>query len=269
MHETRQDVIRDLVRTQVKAFALAFEIKHVAELENPEGVINSKVNNVFIAALGDEVRFYSALVRSLDSSLGSLVEAIALSIAHEHFEVTRHVEGKLYDKQTSAIASLLADYKTHRKQPSIEDYQSLRTLTTGAVSAKRHDSDYILKHRATGAFSLIELKLGGDLDNKKARSEKEALLEQFCILTNREGSEARVDLKFATGYNRYGEGKPWSQGRVLQYFAKDELLISSDFWNFVTQSPRGYEIVLEEYKQNAVWIGNAIEKVKSVYIKHQ
>lgn len=36
---------------------------------------------------------------------------------------------------------------------------------------------------------LIELKIGGDLDNKKARSEKEALLEQYCILANALGSE--------------------------------------------------------------------------------
>ena len=31
---------------------------------------------------------------------------------------------------------------------------------------------------------MIELKIGGDLDNKKSRSEKEALLEQFAILSN-------------------------------------------------------------------------------------
>ena len=51
---------------------------------------------------------------------------------------------------------------------------------------------------------LIELKIGGDLDNKKARSEKEALLEQYCILANSLGSEKNIRICFATAYNRYG-----------------------------------------------------------------
>lgn len=50
-------------------------------------------------------------------------------------------------------------------------------------------------------------------------------------------------------YNRYGEGKPWTQGRVRQFFADEELLISSKFWNLVCKSDRGYEIVLDELRK--------------------
>ena len=39
---------------------------------------------------------------------------------------------------------------------------------------KRHESDYYLYDEETGIHYLIELKIGGDLDNKKARSEKES-----------------------------------------------------------------------------------------------
>ena len=60
---------------------------------------------------------------------------------------------------------------------------------TGTAETKRHESDYYLLDKETGMHYLIELKIGGDLDNKKARSEKEALLEQYCILTNRLGEE--------------------------------------------------------------------------------
>lgn len=113
---------------------------------------------------------------------------------------------------------------------------------------------------------LIELKIGGDLDNKKARSEKEALLEQFCILTNELGSENKVRVLFATAYNRYGEGKPWSQGRVKQFFADEELCISRDFWNLVCKSDNGYDIVIDEYAKNAHFITEALNRIKSVYL---
>lgn len=113
---------------------------------------------------------------------------------------------------------------------------------------------------------LIELKIGGDLDNKKARSEKEALLEQFCILTNELGSENKVRVLFATAYNRYGEGKPWSQGRVKQFFADEELCISRDFWNLVCKSDNGYDIVIDEYTKNAHFITEALNRIKSVYL---
>jgi hypothetical protein len=55
---------------------------------------------------------------------------------------------------------------------------------------------------------LIELKFGGDLDNKKARSEKEAILEQFAILSNVLSDDTRIEVYFATVYNGFGEGRP-------------------------------------------------------------
>ena len=48
---------------------------------------------------------------------------------------------------------------------------------------------------------LVELKIGGDLDNKKARSEKEAILEQFSILSNNIKKNEIIEIKFATAYN--------------------------------------------------------------------
>lgn len=266
MNSSQERSIREVVKLQVAKYAKDFETRHLQELSDDKGVINSKVHNVFIAALGDEIRFFSALMRSLDSSLGSLVESIAIEIANQHFEVTRNVEGFLYKAQTSEIADLLESYKSRRQRPAVKDYQGLRLRTSGSKSSKRHESDYVLRNRRTGEYTLIELKLGGDLDNKKARSEKEALLEQFCILCNTEGRSAKVSLQFATGYNRYGEGKPWKQERVKQFFAPDELMISSDFWNFVTQSPRGYSVVLDEYNKSANLIGRAIGKVKAAYV---
>ena len=75
--------------------------------------------------------------------------------------------------------------------PQISDYKGISNKK-GTGIHKRHESDYYLIDQETGMHYLIELKIGGDLDNKKARSEKEALLEQYCILTNDLGSEEQV-----------------------------------------------------------------------------
>ena len=177
------------------------------------------------------------------------------------------MEGTLYNEQTDYIAELLEQYKRKedRRTPKVSDYKGI-SQKRGTAHTKRHESDYYLVDEDTGMHYLIELKIGGDLDNKKARSEKEALLEQFCILTNKLGSEDKVKILFATAYNRYGEGKPWIQGRVRQFFSDDELCISKDFWNLVCKSDNGYEIVIDEYKKNAHYINEALDEIKDAYL---
>jgi uncharacterized OsmC-like protein len=263
--EYKEKAIRGIVASFVKAYAAGFSDRHISEKDDEDGVINMKIHNVFIAALGSEIQYYSALARSLDSSLGNMLEKMAIQIAELHYKVTQHVEGKLYKAQTDYIAEILEEYKNHARYPFIKDYKGI-SLKTGDSITKRHESDYYLVDEDNGMHYLIELKIGGDLDNKKARSEKEALLEQYCILTNELGSEENVKILFATAYNRYGEGKPWTQGRVLQFFSKDELCISSDFWNLVCKSENGYDIVIDEYKKNAHYINEALDKIKNVYL---
>lgn len=266
-----EKAIRAVVRSHVEAYAAGFSDRHLSEVDDPEGTINMKIHNVFIAALGPDIQYYSALARSLDSSLGNMLEKMAINIAMLHFEVSQHVEGVIYQEQTDYIAELLEAYKNTRganhKKPTVADYEGIiyKRKDTAAHS-KRHESDYYLKDPETGMHYLIELKIGGDLDNKKARSEKEALLEQYCILANTLDSEDNIQICFATAYNRYGEGNPWKQGRVRQFFADEELLISSKFWNLVCKSENGYDIVLDEYKKNADKIINALTKIKRAYL---
>lgn len=262
----KERAIRSIVSGAVKSYANGFSTRHLAEVNDENGVINMKIHNVFIAALGPEIQYYSALARSLDSSLGNMLESMAIAIAQLNYEVSQHVEGTLYREQTDYIAELLEQYKrrTDRRVPRVTDYRGI-SRRTGIAEAKRHESDYYLLDHETGMHYLIELKIGGDLDNKKARSEKEALLEQYCILTNRLGEE-NVRILFATAYNRYGEGRPWTQGRVRQFFCDEELCISRDFWNLVCKSDQGYDIVIDEYKRNAHFINEALDEIKDVYL---
>jgi len=259
--------IRSIVETSVKTFAHTFSQRHISEFDDPDGTINMKIHNVFIAVLGSEIQYYTALVRSLDSSLGNMLESMAIAIARLFYDVTQSVEGYITGNQTQAIAKLLESYKSHSKLPMIKDYQSLRNQTKLSMHvSKRHDSDYYLFNRIYKNHYLIELKIGGDLDNKKARSEKEALLEQYCILSNNVSKDTQISLHFATAYNRFGEDKEWNQGRVLQFFAKDELLIGKDFWNFICNSNKGYELVIDEYKKNSKYIVKALRLIKHKYL---
>lgn len=262
----KERAIRSIVNSAVISYANGFSTRHLADVDNENGVINMKIHNVFIAALGKEIQYYSALARTLDSSLGNMLEGMAISIAKLNYEVSQHVEGTLYKEQTDYIAELLEQYKrsANRRIPKLTDYQGISKMT-GTAETKRHESDYYLLDEESGMHYLIELKIGGDLDNKKARSEKEALLEQYCILTNRLGEE-RVKILFATAYNRYGEGRPWTQGRVRQFFCEEELCISRDFWNLICKSEKGYDIVIDEYKKNAHFINEALDEIKDAYL---
>ncbi|MDI6788214.1 MAG: TdeIII family type II restriction endonuclease [Planctomycetota bacterium] len=263
-----EDTIRSIVRTSVGSYAAGFKDRHEAEVDDPEGTINMKIHNVFIEALGKEIQYYSALARSLDSSLGNMLENMAIEIAKLSFEVKRNVEGPLGVEQTREIAELLEKYKRHQKKPKIQDYQFLRQKPKdNKLSTKRHDSDYYLINKENNGHYLIELKIGGDLDNKKARSEKEAILEQFAILSNTLSKETKIKIYFATAYNRFGEGKEWKQERVRQFFADDELLIGKYFWSFICQSGNGYDIVLDEYRKNAYLIKDALETIKKIYLR--
>ncbi len=111
----KEKAIRAIVAASVESYAAAFSDRHIAEKDDEDGTINMKIHNVFIAALGPEIQYYSALARSLDSSLGNMLERMAIQIAKLHYTVTQHVEGKLYKEQTDYIAELLEQPKI-RKQ---------------------------------------------------------------------------------------------------------------------------------------------------------
>jgi hypothetical protein len=266
---TNEQAIRALVKSNVETFAQTFSERHIADIDNPEGTINMKIHNVFIAVLGEEIQYYTALVRSLDSSLGNMLEGLAINIAGLFYHVERKVEGPLYPEQTTIIAELLEGYKNNDNplRVSNDHYSRLRNITpANAPRTKTHISDYYLSDEESGKHYLIELKIGGDLDNKKARSEKEALMEQYAILANTLGPDADIQCYFATAYNRFGEDQPWNQGRVKQFFSEEELLIGKDFWNFVCKSEEGYAIVIDEYRKNAHLITSALERIKETYL---
>src|SRR5207248_5334844 len=92
---TNKEVIQLLVQTAIENYAQGFQTRHELEYNDPDGTLNMKIHNVFIAALGPEIQCSNALVRSLDSSLGNMLERLAMSIAKLSFDVHKSVEGLL------------------------------------------------------------------------------------------------------------------------------------------------------------------------------
>ena len=128
---SKKEAIKRLVHTAVESYATGFQGRHEGELEDPEGTLNMKIHNVFIAVLGPEIQYYTALVRSLDSSLGNMLEKLAINIAKFSYEVKQDVEGTLSLKQTQDMAELLEKYKRREiRQLTTDDYQFLRTKPT-------------------------------------------------------------------------------------------------------------------------------------------
>lgn len=72
MENNKRTAIEVVVDTAVTAFAEGLISRYSREIDDVNGVVNMKKNNCFIAELGEEFMFYSAFVRSFDSSFGNV-----------------------------------------------------------------------------------------------------------------------------------------------------------------------------------------------------
>lgn len=261
------DYIDKIIEAEIKTFSEQF-LKDYSECGKKVSNIVNKKNNLFIAALGKNIATYSALMRSLDSSLGNRLEKIAKLIADQNYIVKNRIDGYISREAIDAIADLLDKYENHIKTPEERDLETIYRKAGEKEESKGHKSDYYLTLKANPANKfLIELKIGGDLDNKKAHSEKEALLKQYVILRNsneiKQGDT--VKIFFCTAYNKNGEDEQWVQERVQQYFSENEIKVGKDFWNFVCNSLNGYEVVKSSYLRHAHFLRSSLEKIIERY----
>jgi len=120
---TEKKTIQALVHTAVESYAEGFKARHEAEVDNPEGIINMKVHNVFIEALGKDIQYYTALVRSLDSSLGNMLEGLAINLAKLSFEVKREWVSEAFQRST-------AEMKFRKNIPEMALWKSLTQYKT-------------------------------------------------------------------------------------------------------------------------------------------
>lgn len=269
MNTTKQLQIEQIVDNSMLKFAKSFESRYSLEVEDPLGVINAKKNNAFMLPLGEEFLFYSAFVRSFDSSFGKVLENMGNEIAKISYTVRGKIESYLLPQQTQHIDYLMTAYEKHDSKPRVEDYQHFSCLKPNNIVSfiTSHETDNYFYDEDTHCHYLIELKSGGDLDNKKAKSEKIALLNEYFILKNSLPDEEPVKIYFATAYNKFGEGRPWRQERVQTFFADEELLIGKEYWNFVCNDPEGFKVIYEQYQRSSAYIQEALERIKQLYFR--
>lgn len=258
--------VQAIVDTAIACFAEGLKSRYVKEADDPRGVINSKKNNCFIAELGDEFIFYSAFVRSFDSSFGNVLERMGKNIANLFYTVNNEISSYLLPEQSQHIANIMASYDNHTA-PEIWHYTNQRFITPrNTVSFNQvHQTDNYFYDDSRKTHYIIELKAGGDLDNKKSRAEKIELLKEYFLLKNKIPEDENVKIYFATAYNKFGEGNEWKQERVKQYFANEELLIGKDYWNFVCNDENGFNIIFDQYKRSVNHIKRSLEEIKAVY----
>ena len=267
MEHAKKQEIETIVDGEIRRFVKRYEARFLKELRDPEGIINRKKNNFFAVELGDEFLFYSAFARSFDSSFGKVLEKIGNEIAKLSYDVRGNIESFLLPQQSQHMDFIISEYERHRK-PKVSDYSSFVPMIPSDVRsyARSHVTDHYFYNPKKKEHYLIELKAGGDLDNKKAKTEKLALLQEYFILKNslRDKPDETVRIFLATAYNPYGEDAPWKQERVKQFFAEEELLIGKHYWNFVCDDPEGFTIVREQYRKSAAEIKAMVERVKAV-----
>ena len=268
MDSQKEKAIRNIVSSSIQSFAIGLETRHISEANDPDGVINKKRNNCFMSVLGDEFIFYSACVRSFDSSFGKVLENLGNSIAKYSYDKTiNEIEAFIMPEQEQRISNLLNNYKNHVTKPLTSHYDSFNTIIPDNVESykHKHSCDNLFYSQKDKTYYLIELKAGADLDNKKAESEKNALLTEYFMLKNIINKDEKIIVKIATAYNKFGEGKPWHQANVETFFAKEELLIGKDYWDFVCDDSDGFDIIFDEYKNSAKYIEEVLINVKNAY----
>jgi hypothetical protein len=243
------------------------EARYRLEVDDPLGVINAKKNNAFMSQLGEEFMFYSAFVRSFDSSFGKVLENMGNAIAKISYTVRGRIESYLLPQQTQHIDYLMTAYEKRDARPKAEDYMNFNCLVPSNLTSflTSHETDNYFYDEEKGCHYLIELKAGGDLDNKKAKSEKIALLNEFFILKNSLQNNETVRIFFATAYNKFGEDVPWRQERVQTFFAEEELLIGKAYWNFVCNDPEGYQVIFDQYRTSSEYMNASLERIKYLY----
>lgn len=267
--EKKKQAIEIIVDVAIESFATGLISRYSEEVDDINGVINMKKNNCFISELGEEFMFYSAFVRSFDSSFGNVLERIGNKIAELSYEVKGDIDSFLLPDQTQRIATILDNYVDHVALPSVEHYATYNSIHPKNIASfkRTHVTDNYFYSKEKNEHYLIELKASGDLDNKKARAEKSALLEEYFLLKNqlKDDPTASIKIYFGTAYNKFGEGNAWKQERVKQFFAEEELLIGKDYWNFVCNDKNGFSIVFNQYKKSADKIRAALNNIKGMY----
>ena len=174
----------------------------------------------------------SRLGRSLDSSRGNLWEKILVTLSETFNE-------KTYGKIDGLILK---------------------------NSGKKWIID--LAFERDGVTYLIEIKLGGNLDNKKSKSEATALKDRKeCLLENKLANKVKTYLGVVCLGNGESSPQDWIMGRVSEGFSRNEVLVERELFDFVTNDTDVFDFIVNTIQPLAVKHElSVIESIKNKYL---
>jgi hypothetical protein len=167
----------------------------------------------------------SSLARSRDSSMGSLYEKIVNAISNYFNTKTfKNIKGlKIKDSGKNWIIDLAFE--------------------------------------RDGITYLVEIKLGGNLDNKKAISEANALsVRKQTLIENNLAKNVETYLGIITLGN--GETSPdeWEMGRVSLGFDRTQVLVERELFDFVSNNAGVFDFLVAEIQPIVMNGWNDVEK---------
>lgn len=205
-------------------------------------------SNPFLSSIDMDFAMASTLSRSFTSFLGKTLEIIGQEFANNAYvpeQPTNTITSFLTEQQLRLIDQLCDEYYAsgqHHRVPRRDDYELYEIQSDHSACIRQsHQIDNMWYDATTNTHYVVEVKAGGDLDNKKARSEKQELLKEYFLRKNISLPNDKVRICLGIAYNKYGDRMPWTQNSVLSMFSSDELLIGSEYWNLVTGNPSGYD----------------------------
>lgn len=259
-----------------------------AEIDNFIKKMSSKPfekNNFIMNNLNETFKIYSSLARSFDSTLGNTFQIIAQKIAQ--YMYTGKYKNLEYDVNYKVFKSFCNLHKeniifqfspnkyiqkgeiySNQCDYSIIPYQKSKfhyltdisylfsySISTEVICPKK-GADLIIK--LNDRYYILEIKLGGNLDNKKLESEYNALKkyqEEHYPYNN-------VSLCLGTVYAEE-EVKIKLSSHFKSNFSEPNhyLLLEEDFWNFICGNHEdGYSVIKEIYLKNINKINTFLEK---------
>lgn len=256
--------IRGIVADSLAIFSRNFQARHLSEFGRPRGLIHRKLNNFFISRLGREIAFDTALTSSLESCMGTMIEDMATRIASISFDVQIGLHGHTYQEQRDRISLLIQQYRDRRIAPEVVHALQVRGLGNQNQLEFANKNIWLLVDREPGHSYILELQSGGELDSTKAPAQKNNLLLALAACYN-QNPDIAASIHFATAYHRLGEGNPWPGG-IRKYFAPEELMIGSYFWNFISRSEQGFVNIQAAYDENIGLLQDALHRIRERYL---
>ena len=139
-----------------------------------------KIHNIFIAKLGVDIQFYSAISSLFYNNMEYMLEKMAFSIAEENYKFSPVIEGVLYPEQIDHIAFLLKKYENSpTSDPKVSDYKSNNVELKKNPIPRKYEKNYCLFDQEKRVYYLIALNNGRIIDTNAAKAEKAILLEEW------------------------------------------------------------------------------------------